>query len=83
MTLPAGAPWVEGLSMVCHELRRPLTVIRGAATLLMETFYRTLFAQRTLAAVVLTGSYEIGITRPDVQPLLARRMANHSRAGGR
>ncbi|MBJ7599366.1 MAG: hypothetical protein DLM67_14490 [Candidatus Nephthysia bennettiae] len=36
MTSPAGAPWVEGLSMVCHDLRRPLTVIRGAATLLME-----------------------------------------------
>ncbi len=36
MTSPAGAPWAEGLSLVCHELRRPLTVIRGAATLLME-----------------------------------------------
>jgi two-component system sensor histidine kinase MtrB len=36
VTVPAPAPWVEGLSLVCHELRRPLTVIRGAATLLLE-----------------------------------------------
>jgi signal transduction histidine kinase len=36
VTPPARAPWVEGISMVCHDLRRPLTVIRGAATLLME-----------------------------------------------
>jgi signal transduction histidine kinase len=36
VTPPAGAPWVEGISMVCHDLRRPLTVIRGAATLLIE-----------------------------------------------
>jgi signal transduction histidine kinase len=27
---------VEGISRVCHDLRRPLTVIRGAATLLLE-----------------------------------------------
>ena len=37
MTSPSSAPWAEGLSMVCHELRRPLTVIRGAATLLMDS----------------------------------------------
>ena len=36
MTPPGGAPWAEGLATVCHELRRPLTVIRGAATLLLE-----------------------------------------------
>ena len=41
---------------------------------------RVVYTSGRLAAVVLTGSYEIGITRPDVQPLLARRMANHSRA---
>ena len=47
MTLPAGPPWVEGLSMVCHELRRPLTVIRGAATLLMEAHDRLPAGNRT------------------------------------
>jgi two-component system sensor histidine kinase KdpD len=29
-------PWLAGLSLLCHDLRRPLTVIRGAATLLVE-----------------------------------------------
>jgi signal transduction histidine kinase len=36
MNLPAGLP-AGGLAVVCHELRRPLTVIRGAATLLLES----------------------------------------------
>jgi K+-sensing histidine kinase KdpD len=30
-------PWLAGLSLLSHDLRRPLTVIRGAATLLLET----------------------------------------------
>jgi signal transduction histidine kinase len=29
-------PWLAGLSLLSHDLRRPLTVIRGAATLLVE-----------------------------------------------
>lgn len=29
-------PWLDGLSLLSHDLRRPLTVIRGAATLLLE-----------------------------------------------
>lgn len=29
-------PWLAGLSLLAHDLRRPLTVIRGAATLLVE-----------------------------------------------
>ena len=29
-------PWLAGLSLLCHDLRRPLTIIRGAATLLLE-----------------------------------------------
>jgi signal transduction histidine kinase len=37
MTAPAASSaWLEALSLVGHELRRPLTVIRGAATLLLE-----------------------------------------------
>jgi two-component system sensor histidine kinase KdpD len=35
-TQPAPSAWREALSLVGHELRRPLTVIRGAATLLLE-----------------------------------------------
>jgi histidine kinase len=29
-------PWLDGISLLSHDLRRPLTVIRGAATLLLE-----------------------------------------------
>ena len=37
MKAPApSSAWREALSLVGHELRRPLTVIRGAATLLLE-----------------------------------------------
>jgi len=33
----AGSPYLELMSVIGHELRRPLTVIRGAATLLLDT----------------------------------------------
>jgi len=34
---PAQNPYLELMSVIGHELRRPLTVIRGAATLLLDT----------------------------------------------
>ncbi len=33
----AGSPYLELISVIGHELRRPLTVIRGAATLMLDT----------------------------------------------
>jgi histidine kinase len=36
MDRAAQPPWLAGLSLLTHDLRRPLTVIRGAATLLVE-----------------------------------------------
>ena len=33
---PAGSDHLEAISLLGHELRRPLTVIRGAATLLLD-----------------------------------------------
>lgn len=32
-----GGPYLELISVIGHELRRPLTVIRGAATLMLDT----------------------------------------------
>jgi two-component system sensor histidine kinase KdpD len=32
-----GSPYLELISVIGHELRRPLTVIRGAATLMLDT----------------------------------------------
>lgn len=32
----AGSPYLELISVIGHELRRPLTVIRGAATLMLD-----------------------------------------------
>jgi two-component system sensor histidine kinase KdpD len=32
----AGSPYLELMSVIGHELRRPLTVIRGAATLMLD-----------------------------------------------
>ena len=32
-----GSPYLELISIIGHELRRPLTVIRGAATLMLDT----------------------------------------------
>ena len=43
---PPRPPWLEGLSLLCHDLRRPLTVIRGAATLLAEADDRLAPASR-------------------------------------
>jgi signal transduction histidine kinase len=72
VTSPAGAPWVEGLSMVCHDLRRPLTVIRGAATLLMESHDQLPAANRAHVLGLIDQSAQTMADLVDDLALLAR-----------